>query len=107
MRVGFDFRGLAARQPDPINDLLKTAFRSSRGVMAENLQIPPTAQVIVKYRRLEYRADFLQRALAIIRHIEPANAHLSFGRPDLPKHHANGRAFAGAVMAEQPNNFAG
>src|SRR4051812_5654162 len=74
--------------------------------MAEYLQVPPAAEVIVKNRRLENRADFLQRVLAVLRDIEPAHSDFSLARPNLSQHHADGGAFARAIVAQQPEDFA-
>jgi len=73
--------------------------------VAEDFEVPPAAEVIVEHRRFEDRADFLESALAIVGDIESANADFAFGGPDLAEHHADGGAFAGAVMTEEAEDF--
>jgi hypothetical protein len=41
----------------------------------------------------------------VARHVVPADLHLTASRPDLAQHHADGRALARAVVAEQPEDF--
>ena len=52
---------LAARQADPFDDFADARVGSRRGVGAQDFQIPPAAQVIVKNGRLKNRADLFQR----------------------------------------------
>src|ERR1043166_10428 len=73
--------------------------------MTQDLQVPPTAQVIVKDRRLENRAHLLQGRLPPAGHVVPAHANLAARGPDLAEHHPDGRALARAVVAEQAEDF--
>src|SRR5207249_673702 len=100
------FRSLTAGQPDPFDDLSKTRCRGGRGVMAQDLQVSPAADIVVENRRFENRADLLQRELASPRHIVAANEKFTLRRPDLAQHHPDGRALPGTVMAEQAKNLA-
>src|SRR5882757_2109580 len=73
--------------------------------MAQNLQVSPTAQVIVKDRRLKNGANLPQRLLPLPEDVETADSHLACGRPDLAQHHPDRRALPGPVMAEQTKNL--
>src|SRR5438552_16085879 len=106
VRVGLHLRFLAPGQADPVNHFLNSLLRRRRGVVTEDFQIAPAAEIIVKDRRFKNRADLEQRVLALPRHVVPANKHLSVRWPDLAQHHADGRALAGAVMTEQAEDFA-
>ena len=49
---------------------------------------------------------FFQRMLALRGDIKSADADFAVRRPDLADHNADGGAFARAVVAEQPEDFA-
>src|SRR5215469_1789977 len=105
MRISSDQRLFATRQTNPIDNLLDALFGSGSGVMAQDFEIPPTAEVIVKDRSLENGADLLQSALTAGCDIEAAHKDLAVGGPDLSEHHADGRTLAGAVVSQQTEDF--
>src|SRR5690349_9009988 len=77
-----------------------------RRVLAKDFQISPAGEIIVEGRSLKDRADFLQRAGPMGRHVVTANVYQAAGGPDLAEHHADSGAFARAIVAEQAENFA-
>src|SRR5204863_895022 len=97
---------LATGEPDPIDHLSDPRGRRRRRVGTENFQIPSRAQVIVKDRRLEDRADLLQGLPTFASDFVTTHLDRTGGRPDLPEHHPDRRAFPGPVVAEQSKNFA-
>ncbi len=48
----------------------------------------------------------MQGTLALGRDIEAPEANFDAGVPDLAEHHADGGAFAGAIVAQQAENLA-
>src|SRR5207249_8190497 len=77
-----------------------------RSVGTEDFEIAPAAQVIVKGRAFKNGADLLQRAAAVRCYVVAADDNLAAREPNLAEHHADGGAFARAVMAEQAVDFA-
>src|SRR5882724_5143938 len=75
--------------------------------MAEDFEVAPAAEVIVKHRSFKNRTHLLQGLLPVVDNIKAADMNLSPGRPDLAEHHSDGGAFSRAVMAEQAEDFAG
>ena len=96
---------LAPGEADPLDDFLDALRRRGRGVVAEDLQILPAAEVVVKNRRLENRADSVQRLRAVTCDVVAADTQLAGGGPDLAEHHADGGALAGAVVAEEAEDL--
>src|ERR1044071_4277155 len=94
----------ASGQPDPVDHFGKARRRGSVGVMAENFEIPPAAEIIIKNGALENGADAVQGMAAIGGDVETTDPDGSFRWPDLAEHHADGGAFSGAIVAEQAKN---
>src|SRR5437773_6643123 len=83
VRIGFNFGFLASRQANPLDHFTNTLPRSWSAIVAQDFQVPPAAQVIIKHGGLEDRADLLQRLQPSLGYILSTKQDFSARRPDL------------------------
>ena len=76
-----------------------------RTVAREDFQIPPSAQVLIKARRLKNRADLRKRTRTLALHADAADERLALIGKNHAEQDAERRAFPRAVMPEQAEDF--
>ena len=102
--AGFLMNGL--RKADHLDDAARLGLIPPAGEGAEDAQVLPAAQVVVKTGRFVDGADLAERAGAVFLHAAAADAHLA----GIRAHHAEGDAHDGAlsraIVTEEAEDFA-
>ena len=99
---------LLPRDPnDERNLFLEIRAGDDRAVAGEDFEVPPTAHVVVKARRLEDRPDSGQCVRAVLLHADSPHECFAAVGINVTEQNTQGRAFPRAIVAKQAEDFAG
>ena len=105
LAVGADLVVDARGEADEFNRVPHFLARHERAVARENFQIPPSAQVLIKARRLKNRADLRKRTRTLALHADAADERLALIGKNHAEQDAERRAFPRAVVPEKAEDF--